>query len=503
MATIPKKDRPEPTIESIEDFLYEMSSEPITRDEKITVEGIQFEVVKQTRTQPQRIELMFEHPGAMRYINKFKQTIWKELNGNFDPFFPATKGGYAALKFGYRSAGTESILSLNVEFTGTAAKGAVPAPIQEEGTTIILNRALVDNVNFNSAESILADKETNKRLTKLFGKKYEKRIKDWTWTYYQQNEVWLKEYGKSGWEPFIYGDKAFVKFFSDHMKNLKRDFDPKVPAGDYTTWNPSDIWAVKNMTKIKSDIDKALKPKPQHLAELNSLLFNLMEDKELIGISLKMVKDKTDAHIKLHNVETSSALRELDSFARIEEYDMKDIKFRYDNIWEGEASYVPTQVKIGSDDKYEINIRKSGNNISFNTQIKGAAAQGGQTPIAMVVKMLKGKKFNSSHTSYPQDAESFVKLQKHYREMYDYVTKGQSKAPTYNVWEVAVTLLYNKSSKGKQIAIIKLMQLSFWYDALNNYSTNNNKSAEFWTDLLYTGMKIKPGREFAPHAKIS
>ena len=121
----------------------------------------------------------------------------------------------------------------------------------------------------------------------------------------------------------------------------------------------------------------------------------------------------------------------------------------------------------------------------------------------MVVKMLKGKKFNSSHTSYPQDAESFVKLQKHYREMYDYVTKGQSKAPTYNVWEVAVTLLYNKSSKGKQIAIIKLMQLSFWYDALNNYSTNNNKSAEFWTDLLYTGMKIKPGREFAPHAKIS
>ena len=87
--------------------------------------------------------------------------------------------------------------------------------------------------------------------------------------------------------------------------------------------------------------------------------------------------------------------------------------------------------------------------------------------------------------------------------MYDYVTKGQSKAPTYNVWEVAVTLLYNKSSKGKQIAIIKLMQLSFWYDALNNYSTNNNKSAEFWKDLLYTGMKIKPGREFAPHAKIS
>ena len=47
------------------------------------------------------------------------------------------------------------------------------------------------------------------------------------------------------------------------------------------------------------------------------------------------------------------------------------------------------------------------------------------------------------------------------------------------------------------------MQLSFWCDAINKFSSNTDKSAEFWTDLLYTGMKIKPGRQFAPHAKIS
>ena len=57
--------------------------------------------------------------------------------------------------------------------------------------------------------------------------------------------------------------------------------------------------------------------------------------------------------------------------------------------------------------------------------------------------------------------------------------------------------------KKKKLAIVKLMHLAFWYDALTNYSTPNDKSAEFWTDLLYTGMKIKPGRQFAPHAKIS
>ena len=57
--------------------------------------------------------------------------------------------------------------------------------------------------------------------------------------------------------------------------------------------------------------------------------------------------------------------------------------------------------------------------------------------------------------------------------------------------------------KSKQTAVVKLMLIYFWYVALKKYSSNTVSSAEFWTDLLYTGMKIKPGREFAPHAKIS
>ena len=72
---------------------------------------------------------------------------------------------------------------------------------------------------------------------------------------------------------------------------------------------------------------------------------------------------------KLHNVEKSSALRALDSFNEVEGYDMSDIHFKYNNIWQGDAAYVPTKVQIGPGDKYEINIQKSGNNISFNTQI--------------------------------------------------------------------------------------------------------------------------------------
>ena len=71
--------RTAPTIDEVEDFLYELGA--VEKEDKITVEGIQFEIVKTTRTgsAPMKLELMFEHPGAMRYINKFKSTIWKEL----------------------------------------------------------------------------------------------------------------------------------------------------------------------------------------------------------------------------------------------------------------------------------------------------------------------------------------------------------------------------------------------------------------------------------------
>ena len=52
-------------------------------------------------------------------------------------------------------------------------------------------------------------------------------------------------------------------------------------------------------------------------------------------------------------------------------------------------------------------------------------------------------------------------------------------------------------------AKVMLMQLTFWYDAINKFGSNTKKSAEFWTDMLYFGMKVTMKGQFAPHAKIS
>ena len=110
------------------------------------------------------------------------------------------------------------------------------------------------------------------------------------------------------------------------------------------------------------------------------------------------------------------------------------------------------------------------------------------------------KILKKNFSEYPQTPEKLVEQSSKYEKMYKIVTKNINNAPSYNEFELLLGSVYNKD---KRNAVAKLMQLSFWCDAINKFSSNTDKSAEFWTDLLYTGMKINPDKEFAPHAKIS
>ena len=82
--------------------------------------------------------------------------------------------------------------------------------------------------------------------------------------------------------------------------------------------------------------------------------------------------------------------------------------------------------------------------------------------------------------------------------MYNYITKGK-KAPSYDDFELRIGELYDKDNR---VAVAKLMQVKFWYDALK-YNENQSDKAELWTDILYLGMKVSAKGKFAPHAKIS
>ena len=381
--------------------------------------------------------------------------------------------------------------------------GVIPTVIQESGTTIIFNQVLRHNVKFKKKEDILNHPETSKSLKRVFGS-YKDRLTDWTHTYFEQQQAFLTKYADSKWDEFEYGQKDFVTFFRDQIKNVARSLDPLKPVGDYTTWNPSDIWAVYEKSKVQQRITKNVSPATQSLVELNSLLIDLFKEEKLVGISLKKVASNKGAKIKLVNIDTKSMM-----IGKIEDFKMKDVQFEVDNIVTGEV--ITNTIKLGKDVDFKIIISKSGSrskasNLSFNTFIKETpAAQGGQAPVKFVIELMKRKgsaiTFTNENSMYPTSAEQFFKTTgsgysiKHFEKWYKVVEKHISKRVTYDDFVELICDLYKKDKQF--IAQSKLMSLHFFYDTLRNH----DKNVEFWTDLLYLGMKV--GERFAPHAKIS
>ena len=489
--------RPKASVEDIEDFLYELG--PVDKDDVISFRGIDFEIIRSLpgRT-PKTLELVFTHPGSKHALNHFKGGIFKEVKGNFSGFVSGSNKykGFEAIKWD----GGRSILYLSPDEDEDAGKGTVPPQVHERGTALVFTRALHSKKPFKSEDDLQNDEKLTKDLKKVFGTKWEHRRKDWTHSFYEQQQAALKEYSNPAWSEFEYGNKSFTQFFADHIGKLHRDLDPKVPVQRYERWNPSDIWAVKTgrMDEIKKQLKKQISPQTV-LTELNSILIGLMEKNELVGISLKKIDKKQGGNIKLYNVDTSAALKALDSYANLEEFDMKDIHFEPDNILL--AKNVTSYVRIGKGDKYTVSITNAGNNISFTAQIKGTAAQGGNAPVELVHKLLKSKEFKKNHNSYPKDPDAFLKQGTYYKKIYKEVAKYASSASQkmkFEDWQQKIVSVYG-GRKGERDAKVMLMELTFWYDALTKFA----KNSEFWTDLLYYGMKVTSRGAFAPHAKIS
>tara|TARA_B000000437_G_scaffold40501_1_gene27942 strand:+ start:48 stop:1472 length:1425 start_codon:yes stop_codon:yes gene_type:complete len=415
---------------------------------------------------------------------------------NLEPYFAEIFGSavYDDKKKEINITGRSGSIKVNLKQKKAPGgkRETINTKIQEEGTTIVLNQVIHKNKKFNKKEDILADKETADELKKLFGRKYADRLEEWTHSYFEQQKEFLKKFQSAKWDIFVYGRDDFVTFFSKQIKNVARSLDPLKPVGDYTTWSPSDIWAVYEMDKVKKEIAKNINPKTQNLVELNNLLINLFEQKKLIGLSLKKIDPNQSANLKFVNIDTSTM-----KLGDIEKYKMSDISFNFDNISIGDK--VTTYIKFGKQGDYSINITRAGQNLSFNTAIKATpAAQGGQAPVKMVQDLMKkngsGITFVNDHNKYPQSYSEYIDQSDKYLKMYESIKKYLNKNITYSEFKDNLSSAYEKD---KRNAIAKLMTLNFFHDALKN----NSKNPEFWTDILYLGMKV--GDRFAPHAKIS
>ena len=374
-----------------------------------------------------------------------------------------------------------------------------PTKIQEKGTTDVFNRVLVNNKRYSDISDMRKDGKLMSTLRETFTKEHADKIDDWMNTYFNQQDLFLMgKYSPEKWSPFEYHKKDFVHFWQDFIKKVKTKEGK--PVGDYTTWNPSDVWAVYDKGKVNKAIDDAFgkdKGDPK-LSKLNNLLINLMEESKLVGISLKKIEGD-DAHIEEMNMNAESK-----KLSKVLELNMSDIELQLDNIVQQEK--VTTYIKFARTHTMNINLgdKKKPGNLSFNTQIKGTAAQGGQAPVALVEKLLTSKgssnEFTNSHTKYPKKVDTFWKKSDKWKEKYEFV-KQKSNSTSWESWkefESYITDFYKNEKP--QLAITKLMQIDFYYDAFKNYPQSQDL-ADFWIALLHLGMKV--GDRFAPHAKIS
>ena len=380
----------------------------------------------------------------------------------------------------------------------------IKTPVQEKGTTIVFQRALNENKSFNSASDILNDKKTRKLLDECF-KGYEDKLDDWVHTYYEQQKAFLKKFKGVKWSEFKYGNDDFVKFFEKQIKNVARSIDPTVvPLKKYTEWNPSDIWAAYDMPKLKDEIEKTITKKEWgSLGELNSFLTRKFREKKLIGISLKLIGPKKQAKLVFRN-DTEDNYK----IAEVDNYEVgKDIKFDLDNIWE-KSDLGAATVYAHYGNSFGINFTRAGNQIAFSTQVKRTSAQGGNTPVEMVEKLLKDLVSNNNYSNhfrdYPLTYDDFLGLSEQkfesYKKMYNLVKPHfKSNAPSFGKFAEINGVLHKTYKNDERNGRLKLMFLSFFSNA---FKIKKDSQKEFWTDMLYMGMKIGKKGQFAPHAKI-
>ena len=458
----------------------------------------------------------FKTQGATSVNFEYLKNDKKEL-----PLFPAWLEDILQVPINFNSAtlkavvqkpGSKITINFKEKKDPKESRKQTPTQYQEKGTTDVFNNVLDRDKRYKDIEAMRKDGTLMKDLRDTFSGKTAKKnvgnhtdkIDDWMNTFFNQQDLFfMAKYAPSKWSKFEYHKQDWVTFWSNFIKTVKTNEGK--PVGDYTTWNPSDIWAVYDKAKVNKEIDDAFKADKgdPRLSKVNNLLINLMADSKLVGISLKKIEGG-GAHIEEMNISPKTM-----ELAEVIELKMSDIDLELDNIVQQEK--VTTYIKFAKTHTMNINLndKKKFGNLSFNTQVKGTAAQGGQAPVEQVIKLLHSKgnsrEFKNDHNRYPKVVDNkqktgFWDKSSEWQKKYEFV-KQKTKHTSWPDWEEFKEYLTDfYKQKKPQLAVSKLMMIDFYYDSTTNH-TSNQDYADFWIALLHLGMKV--GDRFAPHAKIS
>lgn len=514
------------TTNEIESYLEKLGKKDSSK-KKIHFERVLFSI----DTTKSGVKIVLDSPDTEPVLKNFKSKMIKTLMTKF-------KGGklikvqqkltginkkidQEVIRLKYSDKGIKYIDFDVKEYPAGGKKGAVKPAISEPATMLVLNAVLESKKVFKTEEDIFVN-DVYKDLEELFAKgNVDFKLDSWIYTFLMQNKIFFQKYGSSTWAPFKHNkyknQRDMQVFFGEHLQSLSTA--PGVKVGrKYEQWNPADLWAVKRseQSTLEDEITEATKnPNPESLMKLNLHLVKLIEKKELVGISLKKIE--SGGTYKIFNVDSSKYLTNLKSWKALDKYDMKDIRFELRNVFgnfpgQKKGSIAASNyIYFGS--KFKVDVtRTTDGNLVFNSQILNEkGAQGGQSPIKPLLARLHAGStvtFNNKVRDYPQNADDFAEVAENpkspkyklYKKWFNFVNKHSKN--DYKVVKKFEDYLNNVQeaydSRPKE-GIAKLMLLHFWYDALSNF----DNEPEFWTDMLYFGLKIITKGQFGPHIKIS
>ena len=389
--------------------------------------------------------------------------------------------------------------------------------MQELGTAFICERAFKDNVRFRSAEDIIKDNKTKIGLQKIF-KKGSKQLfffttpidpksteGKWINTFYLQQKKLLSTFSNASFKVFN-REGGFMQFITDLISD-------KFVVSKKDSWNPADIWLIRKPMVYRKAILEELKGPSgtQTIKELNSIMRKMFREKDVVGISLKLISGQP----KYEEVNVREEF-----FKNLEsgEYDFNMSRIicklglkEFDRLESQDTNIFLKDSKNKEIAKFQVkgNTTSTRSNLKFEgTDLSASSARLGKAPLNLVEKlsgMVDNQLYNSktkSHFNYPATLKEFQERQKEFSDMFDRIIKYREveQVGIKTSEEFISNMESVFSGREPHIANSKLMQL-YYIDRL--LQLDKKVRNEYLTDMLYIAQK--KGRkvfDFGPFGKL-
>lgn len=376
---------------------------------------------------------------------------------------------------------------------------------QELGSAWIMRRALKDNQRYGSWEDITKDK----KYAELAGKRgiYPEITIEWLKVFYKQQEKMLEEFADAKFTEFN-REYGFMKYISDLVQQ-------KFGIRQKDTWDPADIWCIKNQKKVIADIKKLVaQDEFGSIGQLNSYLRTLFKERIVVGISLKKISG---------------------SQARYEEVNVDGFEFPEPKKPTYETSYmrVDLSLKAGTSDKssqpgvknadFWLDGEENNKKVTFKIDIKpgsssrftfvafdvkstaASAARLGKAPAEYIRSQFReyGIPIDGSPMDYPMNTAEYLERESEFVEMFKTIKSNRNiitNITSVDEFKSNMRSFFMNTEKGKSVTANSKCQQVAVFAGLAKL--NPKKLNELGTKLVFAAQKKGAGDKYGPFGKL-